>query len=167
VTGAWRKDCPDLDGLLAHEDFVKRIARGLLGDEHLAEDAAQEAWLAALRRPPASDHAARAWLVTVARNFSYQTARARIRRIERERRVARHEAAEAAASDPALDGSTRRRIAETVLRLREPYREAVLLRFYAGLAPAAISDRLGVPVETVKTRLKRALSFLRARLEPA
>jgi RNA polymerase sigma-70 factor (ECF subfamily) len=91
--------------------------------------------------------------------------RAKVRRLERERRAARLEALDPA-PDPVLDDAGRRKIGEAVLALGEPYREAVLLRFYAGLAPAAIAARLCVPVETVKTRLKRALALLRHRLEP-
>ena len=147
---------------MAHEQFARQVARGLLHDEHLAEDAVQDAWLAAIRRPPATDRATRAWLGTVTRNFSYQVARARIRRRERERKAAREEAV--GKDDPALDASDRRRLGTAVIALREPYREAVLLRFYEGLAPGAIASRLALPVETVKTRLKRALAILRRRL---
>src|SRR5262249_55671586 len=45
-------------------------------------------------------------------------------------------------------------------------REVVLLRYFEDLPPRAIARRLGLPVETVKTRQKRALAQLRARLQP-
>ena len=40
-------------------------------------------------------------------------------------------------------------------------RDVVEMRFFEGLMPRAIASRLAVPVETVKTRLKRALAELR------
>lgn len=43
-------------------------------------------------------------------------------------------------------------------------REVVELRYFEGLMPRAIATRLHLPVETVKTRQKRALAELRARL---
>lgn len=152
---------PDLERLLAERDFVTRLARNLLHDEHLAEDAAQEALLAAMRRPPTSALATRAWLSAVTRNFANQVARGRIRRIERERRAARAEAA------PPPADSAREEIGRAVLGLDEPYRSTILMRFFEGLMPAAMADRLAVPVDTVKTRLKRALAMLRARISEA
>ena len=52
-------------------------------------------------------------------------------------------------------------VAEVAAGLSEPYRTAVYLRFYEGLLPRRIADHLGVPVETVRTRIKRALVMLR------
>ena len=154
---------PDLPSLLADREFARRLARGLVHDEHLAEDVVQDAMLAALRRPPAGAAATRAWLSTVTRNFAYQSTRAKIRRLARERRAAREEAV-AAPEDAAVSESDRREIGAAVLALRDPYRSAILLRFFEDLAPSAIAERLGTPVETVKTRLKRGLAILRARL---
>lgn len=56
-------------------------------------------------------------------------------------------------------------MANAVLALAEPYRTTVLLRFWEGLSPAAIAKQQGVPTETVRTRLKRGLMQLRARLD--
>ncbi len=47
----------------------------------------------------------------------------------------------------------------------EPYREAILDRFFHELSPTEIARRRGVPLETVRTRQKRALRMLRARME--
>src|SRR5262249_43146422 len=46
------------------------------------------------------------------------------------------------------------------------YRDTVLLRFMHGLSPPATAAAMGVPEETVRTRQKRALVMLRARLAP-
>jgi RNA polymerase sigma-70 factor (ECF subfamily) len=148
---------------LAEEDrFLRALTRRLVSDEHLAEDLAQETWLAALRQSAGSICARRAWLGTVARNFALQSLRGRIRRAAREEAVARPEAA--APSDAALDAGLRARLLAAVEGLDEPYRQAIRLRFFDDLPPTLIAERLGAPVETVRTRLKRALAALARRL---
>ena len=58
----------------------------------------------------------------------------------------------------------RRLVGEAVLDLAEPYRSTVVLRFFEELSLAEIAGRSGVPLGTVKTRLRRALERLRRRL---
>ena len=58
-----------------------------------------------------------------------------------------------------------RRVVEAVLTLEEPYRSTILHRYFDDLGPTAIADRTGTPVDTVRTRLHRALGQLRGRLE--
>ncbi len=48
---------------------------------------------------------------------------------------------------------------------RSGYRSTLLLRFFDDLAPGAIAERTAVPVETVKTRLKRGLAQLRNHMQ--
>ena len=149
--------------LLAHAEWVRALARRLLRDEALADDVVQEAWLAALRRPPGGVRDPGAWLATVVRNLAHRAMRTRTRAALRER----HAASPAPAPTPAEvleQESMRRRVVEAVLALDEPYRATLLLRYYEDLSPAAIAQRLGVPGGTVRTRLKRALALLRDRL---
>ena len=54
---------------------------------------------------------------------------------------------------------------EALFELKEPYRSALLLRYYRDLSPTAVAETLGLSVETVKTRLKRGLAQLRERLD--
>src|SRR5690606_25812636 len=56
-------------------------------------------------------------------------------------------------------------VIHAVRELPEAQRDAVLLRYFDDLPPRAIAERLGVPVATVKTRLKRGLAALRERLD--
>jgi hypothetical protein len=55
-------------------------------------------------------------------------------------------------------------VAGAVLELEEPLRTAVLLRFHEELSVREVGRRTGVPYETARARLARALSILRARL---
>jgi hypothetical protein len=51
-------------------------------------------------------------------------------------------------------------IRTAVGELAEPYRTAIHLRYYEGLDPHEIAAQLNVPVETVRTRIKRGLRLL-------
>ena len=154
----------DPEELLAHDPFVRGVARRLLADEHRVDDVVQETWLAALRRGPGPGGSLRAWLATVARHFAIDARRRDAAREARERAAARPETA------PSMDEiyareAIRRRLIDAVAALPEATRAVFLLRFFDGLPPRKIAGRLGLPVETVKTRLKRGLEAVRARLE--
>jgi RNA polymerase sigma-70 factor (ECF subfamily) len=153
------------DRFQADDRFVRSLARRLLRDPQTADDAAQDTWLAALLAGPAPgllDGLTRGWLATVVRNFALQTLRGRQRRLRREQAVARGLAVDPEA--PHLDPELVTRVQAAVAALPADYRAVVHLRFFADLMPVAIADELGVPVETVRTRLKRAVERLRALL---
>jgi RNA polymerase sigma factor (sigma-70 family) len=153
----------DPEALLAHRDFVRSLARQLVRDDR-ADDVAQETWLAALERRPAADRSLRPWLAAVARNLARFVARGERRRAAHERAAARREAQPSAAEIVERE-MARRRVVDAVLSLEEPYRSAILFRWFDDLPPREIARRTDVPVETVKTRLKRGLEQLRARLD--
>src|SRR5262245_2956209 len=153
----------DPETLLTHGDFVRALARSLL-DEHRAEDVVQQTWVAALERPPRAPGRLRAWLAIVAKNFAVRAARSEDRRVRREQAAARPERVPSTAEVFEREAA-RRRVVEAVVALAEPYRSAVLLRYFESLPPREIAARLDVPVATVQTRLKRALAQLRARLD--
>jgi protocatechuate 3,4-dioxygenase beta subunit len=64
-------------------------------------------------------------------------------------------------------GEARRQLIQAVLRLDEPYRTAILLRYYDDLPPREIAMQQSIPIETVKTRLKEGLKRLRRKLDAA
>ena len=155
------------EALLRCESFIVRLARELLHDEHAAADVAQETLLAALTHPltlPTCMVQLRAWLRAVVRNF------ARMERRATERRAAREKATAVPEALPSTDEiasklEVHRSIVDDVLALAEPCRAVILLRYFEDLPPSAIAKRLDLPVETVKTRLKRGRAALRQRLE--
>src|SRR5262245_35970584 len=59
-----------LEHLLAHQSWAIQIARRLVRGEGEAEELVQRTWLAALRRPPAAERGARAWIRTVIQNLA-------------------------------------------------------------------------------------------------
>ncbi|HKE01655.1 MAG TPA: sigma-70 family RNA polymerase sigma factor, partial [Planctomycetota bacterium] len=146
--------------LLAEVGWLRRLARSLVADPNLAEDLAQRTVLAALEHPPSDDRSLRGWLRRVLVNFLHQERRAAGRREDRERRVARAEAYEL--TDRV---AVHRKVVDAVVALEEPYRTAILLRFFEGLPPRAIARRQGIPVSTAKSHLARGLDRLRGRLD--
>jgi RNA polymerase sigma-70 factor (ECF subfamily) len=152
--------------LLAHSDFVRRLALELVGDQATADDVAQDALSTAWRHRPEALRQPRAWLAAVVRNFARQQHRAEVRRKTHEDRLPA--GGRAPSPDEVLAREElRRSVVAAVLALPPQYRDLVLLRFYEALPPRTIAKRLALPVETVRTRLKRALLQLRSQLGEA
>lgn len=162
-------DRPDvLQPLLAQEGFIRRLARGLLFDEHRVDDLVQQTWLAALRRPPAEPRALRAWLTRVVRGLAANEVRTSVRRATREAVAAANagDRAELPSADEVLAREElRARTVGALQRLAEPYRTALALRYLEGLEPTEIAERLGVPAATVRSHVRRGLDRMRAALD--
>jgi RNA polymerase sigma factor (sigma-70 family) len=153
----------DVAAILAHQDFVRRLARGLIADPAAADDLAQDTWLSFLQRPPRAAAAVRSWLDAVLRRRAQNLRRESARRARREAAAARPEGATADGPQERLE--LQQRVVAAVLALDEPYRKALLLYYYDGLSAAAIGRQLGVPAGTVRSHISRALVRLRARLD--
>jgi RNA polymerase sigma-70 factor (ECF subfamily) len=155
---------PDEALLLAHSEFLSGLASQLVRDASDAQDVVQETLLSAWKRPPVNDSSARGWFGKVARNHALQLFRSRSRRDVRERLAARSEGVPSTAEIVERENA-RHAVVEALLELHEPYRSVILLRYYEDLPPREVAARLGVPVETVRTRLKRGLALLRGELD--
>jgi RNA polymerase sigma-70 factor (ECF subfamily) len=153
-----------IDRLLEHREWVRRLARALVHDPSRADDVEQDAWLAALRHPPRHDTGLKSWLRRLVRHRAANARRAATRRQAHES-VAPPQRHDDTPDDAVAQIEELQRVTRAVLALDEPYRTVVALRFYDDLDAHAIAARLSVPVETVRTRLKRALTRLRERLD--
>src|SRR5215831_10096244 len=133
---------PTTEALLAHVEWVRRLARLLVANVHDADDVEQETWRQALERPPRSARSLRHWFAAVVRNV----ARKRVRGQEARERNERGAAASAvtAAHDVTARAELHRRVVDTVLALEEIYRTPLLLRFFDDLSAAEVAQRLGV-----------------------
>jgi RNA polymerase sigma factor (sigma-70 family) len=152
--------------LLEHAHFVHRLALRLVSDEHRAADIEQQTWVAALEHPPGSSGSMRGWLARVATNFKHRFLQIDSRRTRREKLAAPPE--RTLSTDELVErAEIRQRVVEAVLRLDDPYRSVLLLRYYEDLSPQEIARNQGVPVETVRTRLKRGLARLQHALDAA
>jgi RNA polymerase sigma-70 factor (ECF subfamily) len=164
ATTARRTGTPPVETLLQHGAFVRGLARSLLRDDDEAQDVAQETWLAAVERRPRVEGSGVGWLARVTRNVAATVVRRRRTRAVRERSAARPEAA-ASVEEIAAREEVRRRVLRALLSLEPLHRDVLVLRFYDGLPPRRVARVLGVPVETARTRIRRALERLRARLD--
>ncbi len=150
--------------LLSNAGFVRSLTRSLLADSNVADDVAQETLVTALTRPPRSAHGLRSWLASVARSLARQNTRGEGRRQRREANAARAERIPSTAEIIERE-ELRGAVVQAVLALSEPSRSALLLRYYEDKAPREIAALLGLPVETVRTRIKRGLAQMRSELE--
>src|SRR5688572_12960997 len=161
---ASRTSRPTTEALLAHADWVRSLARSLVHDPDTAEEVAQQTLVAAWMRPPQEHGSLQGWLARCIRNFAHAAARSRERRSFSEALAARCEALPST-HDVVERVSASRELVEQVLALEEPYRTAILLRYFDEKAPAEIARELGLPAATVRTHVARGLERLRVRLD--
>jgi RNA polymerase sigma factor (sigma-70 family) len=152
--------------------FVRRfqsrvygLALTMLRDPELAEDVAQETFLRAWRH--AGTYDARrgrvpTWLLTIARNAALDRARMRsVTPVDPNVIVAE---LDRTGRDEGVDVPERDRLRSAVAELPQDQRRALVLAMYAGRTAREISELDGVPLGTVKTRIRAAMSRLRATL---
>jgi RNA polymerase sigma factor (sigma-70 family) len=147
------------DDVALHSEWMRRLARGLVGDASAADDVVQDVWTRL-----AGERVQAGYLAAVVRSLAGRRRRSEQRRWRRERNAARDEALPSTA-EVAARSEIARKLAEAVERLEEPYRTTLVLRYYDDLQAAEIARRAGIPASTVRARLKRGLEILRARLD--
>ncbi len=144
-------------------DRLYAIARLILRDAHLAEDAVQEALVHAWRNLPTLRDPDRwdAWLRRLVVNACADQGRGRQRRTAEVRMIR---------TEPSVEDDTRSlddhdQLERGFRRLKPDQRAAVVLHLYLGLTVPEVADALGVPVGTAKSRIHYATEALRAALE--
>src|SRR5687767_10753334 len=158
------QDAPYGDELVAHLAFVRRLAHALTRDEAAADDLAQDTFVTALRTPPRAGFMLKNWLGGIARRLAWRARRGESRRLVHERAQPPSGPQAPAAETAAILELTQVVVTE-LNRLGEPYATTLRRRFFDGLDAVAIAAQEGVPVETVRTRVKRGLAQLRERLD--
>jgi RNA polymerase sigma-70 factor (ECF subfamily) len=138
------------------------VASLILRDKARAEDATQEALVAAwrdlsgLRDPDRFD----AWVHRILVRECYREARRERRRIEVEGQIRPL----GESHDPGHHNATRDELERGFARLPVDQRTVLVLHHYAGYSFPEIADALGIPVGTAKSRVHRATSAMRAAL---
>lgn len=154
---------PSIDQMLELRPFVRALARQLASDHALAEDIEQDTWVRALQRPPAHGQALKSWFSRVLRSVHINTATSERRRSDRE-----HLSFEDR-PNPWEPGPEHERFKEelehALTSLPESHAEVVRLRYYDGLSAQEVAQRLGVPLATVRTRLRRSTDRMREDLD--
>ena len=141
-----------------------KLARLILRDDALAEDATQEALVAAwkairgLRDPDRFD----AWLQRLLVNACRHEARRSHGRALRELTLPSFEPPVADGTRDLLD---RDQLERGFRRLDVEHRAVIACYYYLDLSPDQAAEVLGIPAGTVRSRLHRALQQMRAALD--
>ncbi|HEX5053289.1 MAG TPA: sigma-70 family RNA polymerase sigma factor [Planctomycetota bacterium] len=152
-----------LNRLLAEEPFVRQLAHSLLDEE--ADDAIQQMWLQAVRDGGHGVAKPRSWLARILFNVANNLRQHEVRRNRREREASGPTPAVPSPAELVEREESRRQLVDAVNELPAQLRTAVLMRYFDGLPPRRVAQRLGVPVATVWNQLRRALQLLRERLD--
>ena len=154
------------------DEYAPRIRSYMLrqgADADLADELAQETLVTVWRKAAlysAEKGSAATWIFTIARNH-------RIDRLRRQRpwqeltaETAEQLPSDDTPADEAMDLSHRQSRVRAVLKELPPDQiEVVTLAFMEGLPHSQIAERLGLPLGTVKSRIRLAYGKLRNALE--
>jgi RNA polymerase sigma-70 factor (ECF subfamily) len=140
------------------------VAHRILRDVGRAEDAVQQSLVTAWRELPALRETERfeAWLHRILVHACYAEAK---RASKWSANVMALPIDGPATPDATLDIVTRDALDRGFRRLPPEQRAAFVLHHYLGWSVAEIAESLGVPTETIKSRLRYAASTLRAALD--
>jgi RNA polymerase sigma-70 factor (ECF subfamily) len=158
-------------------DCTNRIVYGLalriLGDPSSAEDVTMEVYLQVWRTAESYDPrrgAVSSWLVTLARSRAIDCLRRRkARRAELEENV--DEVVNLRDSRPgpelaSVDAARSRIVQKALADLSPDQREAIELAYFSGLSHTEVAAHMGLPLGTVKTRIRLGMLNLRKLLGP-
>jgi RNA polymerase sigma-70 factor, ECF subfamily len=141
---------------------VKRVLRDPAQSEEVTQEVLTEVWRTAARFDPDRGGAS-TWVLTMAHRRAVDRVRSAQSATNRDAKVALLE--HTPAYDEVAEAVEGRLEAEQVRKalgsLTELQREAVRLAYYGGYTQREVSELLGVPLGTVKTRLRDGLIRLR------
>lgn len=153
-------------------DRVYSIATRVLGASDQADDVVERTFSQIWKdagRYDAERGSVAAWIVTIARSHALTLRRSegrRLRHDEMRSQFVQDEGTITAASPlhELVAGEDRQAVEKAVSRLPDEQERVVRMTFFEGLSQAEISERLGIPLGTVKTRVRLAFVKLRRTL---
>jgi len=149
--------------------LARRIVLRLEDAEEVVQDVFAQVWRQAhqYRHERAS---VAGWIVMLARTRAIDRLRARRARPDEDRGVESTAAAPVAAAGPspeqaALSADDVKRVRTALDTLPENQRALLDLAYYSGLTHAEIAEKTGIPLGTVKTRIRSGMDALRSALQ--
>ncbi len=143
------------------------IILNIVNEEELANDVLQEVFVKIWKQVESYDAGKGrlfTWMLNIARNAAIDTVRSKSYQNSRQNRELTEEAyAAGGTSETKSDQIGLRRI---VHNLKEEYKVLVELSYFQGYTQDEIAKMLGIPLGTVKTRLRTALIQLREIIKP-
>ena len=149
-----------------HRGAVYGICARVLGPGADAEEVLEEVFFEVWQRPQRYDAARSAplsYLAVMARSRSIDRIRAsgRRRSAHERSRLLEPVREDKDALDTALAGEERARARAAIAELRDNERQVITLFYWGGLTHAEIAEQQGIPLGTVKTRIRRGVLRLR------
>ncbi len=155
--------------LTAEMGWLQKLARSLIRDPGTADDVVQDVLLGSLRSgQPGRGKALRAELFSRLKTRAFNKRREAARRRTREEGYAAEHALEPSSDDVARmvsDADTAQQLLGEVMALPETHQAILLLCYFEGRPQREIAATLGTTDEAVRTRLTRARTALRRRLD--
>ena len=164
IERARRGDREAFGQLAAHDiDRLHAIARLILGDPSLAEDAVQEALIRCWRQLPKLRDIASfdGWQYRILLNAAADESGRRRRFVAN----VQHLRLEPNVTDETRSVADREQLERGFRRLSVEHRAVVVLHHYAGLPLPEVATALGIPLGTAKSRYHYAMAALRAGLD--
>lgn len=140
------------------------VANAILRDRDTAADALQDAFLKVARRAAQFDPmrgTPEAWLAGIVRHAALDILRARGREMPTDDPTLGDEAVAPEAEDRLAASAEGRRLRDCLDGLEPKNRQGIVLAFVHGLSHPQIAARLGTPIGTVKSWIRRGLAALR------
>ena len=167
VAGGDRESFAQLYDLVVPAVFglVRRLVRDPSHSEEVTQEVMLEVWRTAPRYVP-SQGSALGWILTIARHRaidrirSEQAARDRVEKVAPRQIEIDHDQV----SEEVIRSSDRSAVSRALGDLGSLQREAIELAFYGGLTQSEIAGRLGVPLGTIKTRIRDGMLRLQETL---
>lgn len=151
------------------------VAYALLQDAGAAEEVVQEVFLAVWQKAKTYSEARgspRLWLMSIAHHRAVDLLRKRRREgtVDFPNPLPEDCSSPPHLQDDPVEGAIaserRSRLVQALNLLEPPQRDVLLLTYFYGLTQKEVSQRLGIPLGTVKTRIRLGLLKLRSLLGP-
>jgi RNA polymerase sigma-70 factor (ECF subfamily) len=156
---------------LRHVRPVYGMVLRVLQDDQAAEEVVHDAFLRVWRRPNAFDPLRaqfRTWLLTIAHRLAVDELRRRSVRSALVQRQADAEMQAQAESDPTVAAEVdeiRSAVREAMRALPGVQRAAIELAYFGGLSQSEIAQATGLPLGTIKSRIRYGMIALHEELE--
>ena len=128
--------------------------------EEVTQEVLLEVWRTAARFD-AGRGSVTAWVMTMAHRRAVDRVRSVQKETERERRIATEDIPYDEVTEAVVSSLERERVRRCLNKLTDVQRESLILAYYQGYTYSQVASLLGVPIGTVKTRMRDALIRMR------
>jgi RNA polymerase sigma-70 factor, ECF subfamily len=148
----------------AHAGRVYSVVRRVVGDDHLAEDVSQDAWVRAFQKLHLfrGDAAFGTWMHRLAVNAAVN----QLRSLGRRSKLESSPDLKLPVQQPDESGLNHRILSTALDQLPEGYRTVIVLHDVEGLTHEEIGQKLDIAAGTSKSQLHKARARMRALLDP-